>query len=564
MNMANNWRGMRNRLTDMGFRFFVHDSEHTLQAPSWVDNRANTNAPNGSNRNNFTYSNAEWIHEDLSANLEYRTRFGDLAQRFLFNNGPMTPANARAIFDARAAQVASAIVADCTRWGTSSTNHTVTQWQARLNTIRTSFFPTRHTNVISHLRTRGFYPQLNAPTFSQRGGQVANGYQLTLDAGAQSGTIYYALDGTDPRNIGGAISSAATAYAAPGAAINAPTTVRARFRDVNGSWSALDEAYFTTFAPAIAGKLAVTKLHYHPVDPSAPEIAAGYVSDSDFEYVELQNISAETIDLSGVQISVGVQFSFANAAIKTLAPGERVVVVANAGAFAMRYGSGLPIAGSFTGNLNNSGEPVRVVDGSNAVIVEFTYSDAAPWPAAVDGGGFALVLTNSAGNLSEPASWRASYAPGGKPGALDVLTVADWRTLYFSPAELADPAKETTLWGNSADPDLDGFSNLQEFALGSSPRSGQSRPMMSTALHTDPATSLTFLQMSCRMREGTTGIVLTPEASGDLTTWQAGPQQVGLSLPQGDGTAVITWQDTLPTPATPDGKRFLRLRITTN
>src|SRR5678816_2313080 len=124
MNRANNWRSLRNRLTDTGFRFFVHDAEHTLQASSWVDNRANTAAPSGSNRGNFTYSNAEWIHEDLSANPEYRTRFGDLAHRFLFNNGPMTPAIARAIFDARAAQISQAIIGEYARWGMSATNHT--------------------------------------------------------------------------------------------------------------------------------------------------------------------------------------------------------------------------------------------------------------------------------------------------------------------------------------------------------------------------------------------------------------------------------------------------------
>ena len=44
-----------------------------------------------------------------------------------------------------------------------------------------------------------------------------------------------------------------------------------------------------------------------------------------------------------------------------------------------------------------------------------------------------------------------------------------WRQAHFSPADLADPSKEATLWGNDADPELDGYNNLMEFALNGDP-----------------------------------------------------------------------------------------------
>ncbi len=557
-NRANNWRGFRNRLTETGWRFFPHDCEHTLLAPSWVDGRATANTTGGSNRSNFTYSNSEWIHEDLATNAEFKLKIADMAQKHLFNNGALTPAKAQALFDTRAAQINQAIIADCVRWGTSTTLHTYAQWQARLDNIRTTFFPVRTSTVIGHLQSRGFYPTATPPAFSQRGGQVSPGYSLTLSAGAQAGTSYYTLDGSDPRAVGGAVAGAA--YAS-GIAINVPTLVRTRFRSSGGIWSAIDEATFSIYPPAAAGNLVVSKLHYHPPGPSSAESIAGYTSSDFFEYIELQNIGTQTLDLTGVSLSDAVTFSFAGAAITTLAPGARVLVVANTGAFAMRYGSGLPVAGAFVGSFNNAGELVRVL-GAGGPIAQFTYDDAGAWPVAADGSGAALVLLNPATNPNPNlgGSWRGSYVPGGRPGVADEWTVAVWRALKFTAADLADSAKEATVWGNNADPDGDGVSNFTEFLMGSSPTDSTSRPVQTSSVYTDPGTSLTYLQITCSLREGLSGVTATAQGSGDLANWSAGPALVA-SVSQGNGTLLALWRDNTAMNAAPGNRRFLRLQI---
>ena len=560
MNRANNWRGFRNRLTDTGWRFFPHDCEHTLLAPSWVDARATNNTTTGSNRSNFTYSNSEWLHEDLATNAEYKLKIADVAQRHLFNNGALTPAKAQALFDARAGQIAQAVIADCTRWGTSSTNHTLAQWNARLASIRANFFPNRTANVIAALKSRGFYPTVNPPTFSQRGGQVTQGFSLALSLGTQTGAIYYTLDGTDPRAIGGV--AVGTLYSAP-IVVNAPVLVRTRFRSSAAVWSALDEAAFTIYPPATSANLVVSKLLYNPPAPTAAEVTAGYTTDDSFEYIELMNIGVGTIDLTSVTLSDAVTFNFSGATITTLAPGARVLVVANAGAAAMRYGSGLPVAGVFTGNFHNSGELVRVLGAGGAAIAQFTYDDLAPWPTAADGSGAALVLVNAT-LIPDPyisANWRASYVPGGVPGAVDEWTITRWRAQYFSAADLANPALEATLWGDGADPDGDGFRNNAEFTMGSGPRNSASRPVQIATLFTDPASSQTYLRMTCSLREGIAALSYTAKGSDDLATWSAGPQHLG-TLSQLDGTLLTSWQDNVPLGSAPGGRRFLRMEIT--
>ena len=48
-----------------------------------------------------------------------------------------------------------------------------------------------------------------------------------------------------------------------------------------------------------------------------------------------------------------------------------------------------------------------------------------------------------------------------------------WRSQYFTPGQLADPAFEHSLWGDYADPDADGYGNLLEYALGLHPLATQ-------------------------------------------------------------------------------------------
>ncbi len=546
----NNFRALRRRGTTQPWHFIVHDGESSVRATEWVDNRANAVNLTSPNRADIAFSNPEWMHEDLLANAEYRVAFGDVAQRVLFNGGAFTPAKAQEKWDALAAQIDRAVIGQSLRWG-QTTDENQTNWNAKVGQVRALFFPTRSTNVIAQLRQRNIFPSVDAPVFSQRGGQVAAGYQLTLSAAA-GGAIYYTLDGSDPRALGGGI--AGTSYATA-ITINAPTLVRARFRSGGGEWSALDEAFFSTFPPAAAGMLVVSKVHYHPLPPSAGEFAAGFTQANDFEYLEFQNVATETLDLRGVQVNAGVAFDFAAANITTLAPGARVCIAENTAAFAARYGASLPLAGAFSGNLSDGGEIVRVIDGTGAVIALFTYDDIAPWPLPPDGDGPALILRASNLDPSIGANWRASYSIGGKPGAPDVLTLADWRSQHFTAADLADPAKEATLWGNLADPDRDGFPNLLEYALSGIPTASASHPAIAASLSTN------HLRAVFRIREGTGGITITPQVSSDLIVWSAETTTIDGPTSQSDGTALTTVQDNIAIDASSTGRRFFRLRI---
>jgi hypothetical protein len=163
--------------------------------------------------------------------------------------------------------------------------------------------------------------------------------------------------------------------------------------------------------------LRITEIHYHPANPPS-----GLDGDL-YEFIELHNTSAtETLDLTGVRFTAGIDFAFGD---YSLPPGGYAVLVSNAEAFAERYGSGIPIAGAYPNNLSNGGEPLRLDDVDGSTIHDFAYDDVGPsWHPSTDGAGYSLVIIDPFGNVDDWAfgsSWRPSYAIGGSPGSADLL-----------------------------------------------------------------------------------------------------------------------------------------------
>jgi hypothetical protein len=197
--------------------------------------------------------------------------------------------------------------------------------------------------------------------------------------------------------------------------LNDLTTVKARV--LNGSeWSALNEAHFTVGEP----KLVLSEMYYHPTRATTNEQAAGFFDNEAFEYIEVWNNGTATYDLSGVAFTKGIQFSFANSAFTRLAPNQYVLVVADRAAFEKRFGTGLPVAGAYSGHLDNSGERVQLKNGTN-VVFDFTYGTNTPWPTAPDGNGPSLEPIDPNGNLNVATNWQASAVGGGSPGKRNPL-----------------------------------------------------------------------------------------------------------------------------------------------
>ena len=181
-------------------------------------------------------------------------------------------------------------------------------------------------------------------------------------------------------------------------------STRVKAQILNGrSWSALTEATFA-IGP-LTDNLRITEIMYNPYNPNT-------------EYVELQNVGTETINLNLVKFTNGIDFTFPN---MELAPNEYVVVVQDRQAFETRYGTAFNIAGQYSGRLNDGGERIRLEDAIGQVILDFDYKDG--WRSITDGDGFSLTVIDPANtepyDWNEKDSWRASAYLSGSPGEDD-------------------------------------------------------------------------------------------------------------------------------------------------
>jgi hypothetical protein len=388
-----NWTAARRRLPGAGFHFFSWDAEWVLGVGSDpTTDRTGIGSGDGSPGR---------LYNGLRMHPEFRLQFADRAQKHCFNGGALSPTAT----DARWAKVSSeldrGIVGETARWGAG---YTRAEWLSADAQVR-SWFSQRTATLVSQLKSAGLFPQVAAPGLAPFGGLLAPGTSLSLSNSNPSATIYYTLDGSDPRLWGGAISPAARTYSAP-LTLDSAMFLRARAR-IGSEWSPLVEAGYYVLQDFSA--LAITEIMYHPRPFSL-------TNSDDVEFVELKNTGNNPIELTGLEFSEGLQFSFTNGTY--LPPGDFFVLVRDPANFALRY-PGIRIDGVFTGKLDNAGERITLAHVLGTNVLSFSYGTIAPWPVTPDGYGFSLVLRESGTDPSSPYAWRASSVSGGSPGADD-------------------------------------------------------------------------------------------------------------------------------------------------
>lgn len=608
---SNNWFGFRNPEVGRGFIFGVHDFEHGMGADRdwrsfdrtgpWSGSGTSVNIYNAlpaadplrifrkqgtvqtrySSGGNFSKSNPAYLHEDLAfGSQEYRTRVWDHVQKHFFNGGALTDPAVLAKMELRRAQLDPIILAEQARWGNTS-SLTKAAWVVEVNFLKswiargsvpnnplTTAFANygRGNTIVTLLRgysdgsAKPLYSPIEAPVLSPANGVVGTGSPLTMSitgANSPAGTIYYTLNGEDPRLPGGAINTAggATAYTGP---VPLTKTAVIKTRVWNGStWSALVEGLRITGVPASADNLVITEINYNP-----PGGTPGTATDAQlYEFVELRNVSQLPVDLTGVKFTSGISYNFPTGYL--LAAGERVVVVKDAAAFASRYpdasypGLSQKTLSGAGGSLSNSGERLVLTAWDGSVIRDFAFATGSPWPTAADGNGATLVFSNVSPLSLDPGlgtNWSAHTQTLGNPGGPDLpvpasATFSGWAAQNSSSAVATD------------DSDADGLPNLLEYVLNGNPAAADStvQPVAGVQSFTVGGITGDYQTLTFKIRQDAMDVSTLVETSSTLQPNDWAASAVLLSRqPAGLGMDTLVYRAPLPRSLAP--RLFFRLR----
>ena len=406
-NSETEFRGCGPKEAGSGYKFWINDPDGFLRDTS-SDRISNSAGPG-----------YIWSALRGEGHVDFMMLLADRIYKNFFNNGAMTPARCDARLVARMDEIRDGFLAEAARWNYL----TPANWESKSETIRNNMFPYRTDELVTQWRNKGFLPSFDPPTFNQYGGAVEESFQPEMTS--TNGTIYYTLDGTDPRVPGGGILPEALVWSAGTVTITNDLTITTRVYAPDGTWSALAEPRFLLGSrqTPVSGDLLITEVNYNPDGPD------------DYEFIEIWNSGANLIDMSGVSLSNAVRYIFPQYA--TLSPGAHVVVVEDTAAFSNRYQDaaspwfwdGINVAGEWIGGLGDGGETIELTASNGTLVSSVAYRSDGDWPERPDGGGSSLVLrypgavpsgyAPQAAYLTDGLNWAASSLYHGSPGRFE-------------------------------------------------------------------------------------------------------------------------------------------------
>jgi len=417
-----------NRTKGNGIRFYPWDSEHVIRFCEL----------NYNNTGKFDKGGPTEVHTYLKENEEYRMMFADAVYKHLFNEGALSPDNFEESFRLRKEEIEKAIVLESARWGdyresTSAVTYTKNDyWIPEVDKVLEEYIPHRRDVFLKQLRKseNKLFPSCLPPVFSDET-LVGGKKKVTLiQPNSNSGNIFYTLDGSDPRKVGGAVHGK---IYTENITIERSTVVKARFYSNNNIWSALAEKTFV-FDEVYGDKVVINEIMYHP--------------ESDYpEFIELMNYGENDIDMIGFNFSDGIDYTFQTNTI--IHSGEGLVLTNNRYLFRNAYA--FDAFGQYQKQLSNRGELIILKNGYMQIVDSVCYSDSIPWPEIADGNGYSLELTDHHLDNSLWSSWKASDERYGTPYRIDHV-IGDKPKMYPNPfvdefiVELGNPDFKSQKW----------------------------------------------------------------------------------------------------------------------
>lgn len=272
----------------------------------------------------------------------------------------------------------------------------------------------------------------------------------------------------------------------------------------------------------IYNSLRITEIMYNPL------------GGSEYEYIELQNIGDETVNLKGLKFVEGIKYIFDEI---LLAPKESIILTSDLNAFTSRYGEMDFLIDQYAGRLSNGGEELALQfpEPYPFKICKFSFNDG--WYSQTDGKGYPLELIDLSTDLASYND-RESWGVGSYLGSPHGILLEESYKMWSDAKKTGSP---------NEDDDGDGLINALEYVLGGNPhefdRIGSPRYVF----------EINAMEWEVSTRLAATDYRLIFEFSDDLKQWN--------ELPSGQIVVEsLSRKNVIYLPVS-SGKKFLRLRI---
>lgn len=161
----------------------------------------------------------------------------------------------------------------------------------------------------------------------------------------------------------------------------------------------------TFFALVALTNISQAQIVINEISYNSPESG----NDS-LEYIELFNAGNAAVNIGGWHFAAGVEDTLPSVELQ---PGEYFVTAVSAQAMLNVFG--ITVHQWSAGALSNSGELIKLLDNTNALVDSVLYDDADPWPVEPDGNGPSLELKDAATDNNDGVNWQFS---GGTTGVI--------------------------------------------------------------------------------------------------------------------------------------------------
>ena len=193
------WAARRRGPRSLGFMFTAWDQEGICES---LDTYG---------REDVDDPGPAFLYDRCRRNTMFQRRFGDRLHEFIFNDGVLSAQAQEDRWMARSDEIDKAIVGESARWGDIDGDEPRgtpykrgNEWLDVRNWLTGTYFPSINPVVIERFGHVSLYPNVEAPVFNingsyRHGGYVPDDASLTMTNPNGPSTIWYTLDGTDPR-----------------------------------------------------------------------------------------------------------------------------------------------------------------------------------------------------------------------------------------------------------------------------------------------------------------------------------------------------------------------------